>query len=552
VGLNQTIASEIQAVFPMMSTDERRTIAPFYRRQSTRKHAWYVSPVDSSYCHDIEMTDSCRPLDKEGKVLCGHLFNADAERSQLGLAKGAGEECPISLEPIADACLQFCDKIHVSENNRELTGVELLCGHRFSAVFLLWYWVRSPMLCPMCRTHYSMKSGMASGRHPGNTTAVVEDEPPVCKVENFPVRHWRKLRGILREYRKEEEREERRLIASYHMESESILDDTLETVLGPTQQFFLMVSLSTGHGEELVQYMPLHRTNDNNTAISDDVFRFNVQRVSLRRFTTAVSQIPTLDDHIGETVHRLMRSSVVLRVGTEDGEQSFLFSVAQLADIELPAFRVHDRNSTDSSALPPDDLLSMEEAIDTLVTMGSNEQLHPYNLDVTDISVTGVSGETPVTATDDQNDVIMPHLVEDQSTLLDDDVVEHTVIAATSPVATSTLTTSPVTTSTTTTTTTATVNAPPNIDIQHTSFPTVGLGVSTTNTLSQGAMIFGMRSPLFRYTTVCAPCMDMVGLLTLQLCETVVGGGIDSLHTVSLGLQACALMSEVASCFSGM
>ena len=372
------------------------------------------------------------------------------------------------------------------------------------------------MICPMCRAPYSLKTNVNPGRRPCLTSAVVEDDAVVCKVENFPMRYWRKMRAVLREHRIEEDRAEQRLIASYHEESESILDDTLETVLGTAQQFFLMLSVGNGGDRDTIQYMPLNRINDNISAINEDMFRFSVQRTSLRRFTTLVNQIPSSGDTNGETIPRLMRSSVVLRVGSENDEQSFLYRVAQMTDIELPVFRIHDQGSIDSSLT--ENVLSMEQAVETLLGMRMDEQ-HVSDDAVSDNAVLNGESGTSVTgiSTIEENDVVMLPVSEEQLSLID---LDETPNAESSP----------------------------SIQIPSATIPMPR--ITTANTLS-GDTPTAMRLSLLRYTTVCAPCLDMIGILTLQLCESVFSGGIDSIHAITLSLQACALMSEVARCFAG-
>jgi hypothetical protein len=322
--------------------------------------------MGSSHCPSDDMNHyAYNNGDNNGKVLCGHLFNANHERDNLNLVNVEGEECPISLEPIADARLPFSDKIRVNLSNPELTGVQLLCGHRFSAVFLLWHWVLSPMICPMCRAEYCL----------GNVSKTSEvKEPRPCHLENFPHRHWGKLRSVFRAHKQEEEREERRLIQSYH--TESVLDETFEVVLGPAQQFFLMLSLSNGDGLDIIQYMPLHRTNDNISAITDDVFEFTVQRPSLRRFTSAISNFNStqsthaLDPSVNPNGNLcLLQNSVVLRVGDDHDEHSYLFRVAQLADISLPVFRMNDLANTDIPVWDLSAALSVSEAANILSGM---------------------------------------------------------------------------------------------------------------------------------------------------------------------------------------
>ena len=492
-----------------MSINSSVTDVPIKRTHSTRKRAWYVCPLDAGNSSQTQSIDISNGDVLEEKVLCGHLFNAEAERAQLGLIAADGEECPISLEPIADARLPFSDKIRVTTYNPELTGVELLCGHRFSAVFLLWHWVRSPMICPMCRAPYLQKQGVVSGRPPIGGIPEVHDARP-CMIKNFPQQHWRKLRGILRTLQAEEDREERRLIESYH--TESVLDETLEVVLGPTQQFFLMLSLTNDDGMDIIQYMPLYRTNDNVTAITEDMFRFTVQRSSLRRFTSAMSNFHStvsvnqqdgVDCERGS--HRIMKSSVVLRVGNESDEHSYLFRIAQLADIALPAFRVNDLNALDLFTL----------RISSVIPLASEDAVVSENLlERHGVIVESMGGVIPAMSTVGV-DVIAQTDVAVAST--DVNAVDENVFTTTAPI--------------------------PNVSNTTTA-------VTTTDSLSGGDTPSIARTSMFRYTTIHAPCIDMTGLLTLELCEATVTEEIDSLHSVSLMLQACGLLSEVARCFA--
>ena len=138
-----------------------------------RKNAWYVSPVDLPGCmHDNKYCGE--------NVLCGHLFDAAAEGSCRRPSVSI-EECCIAMESIADARLSFSDCIHVRKSQENLTGVQLLCGHRFSAVNLLWYWCMSPMICPVCRAKYV---GVTC------STSRSREKPRPCKLENFPTSFW--------------------------------------------------------------------------------------------------------------------------------------------------------------------------------------------------------------------------------------------------------------------------------------------------------------------------------------------------------------------------
>ena len=80
--------------------------------------------------------------------------------------------------------------------------------------------------------------------------------------------------------------------------------------------------------------------------------------------------------------------------------------------------------------------------------------------------------------------------------------------------------------------------------------PTVVPAVTAADSFSRSDNPAIESTSSFRYTTVNALCIDMTGLLTLELCEADRAEGVGSLHSVSLSLQACALLSEVARCFT--
>jgi hypothetical protein len=558
----------ISTADPMSTRCPVSAIVSTQRPHSMRKRAWYVSPVNTSTSCVDETIRSTNWLDKQGKVLCGHLFNAAVERDQLGLVVGAGEECPISLEPIADARLSFADKIRVESNNRELTGVELLCGHRFSAVFLLWHWVRSPMICPICRAEYSLKTGTIAGRLPVGHIAAIE-EPRACKLENFPYNHWKKLRAVMRVHAKEEEEEERRLIASYH--AESIVDETLEVVLGPAQQFFLMLSLEDHSGPNVVQYMPLVRTNDNMAAITDDTFRFSIQRSSLRRFTSLMSNISRtqpLNQYCEPVRYNLMRASVVLRVGVESDEQSYLFRVAQMADIVLPAFRGNQEGIVHAPTPVVDDVEVDAVEVDAV-------EVDAVEVDAVDVDVVAVDVDAvEVDAVEVDAVEVSPELSVDEAAniltglghistrLVVDMAMVATVVVGAITGTTAVADTPLVSTRLDNTELPDTAVLPED---QHTEAApatavegSIGLNrpiavpmTTTTDSLaSVGNLPENSRTSIVRYTTVAAPCIDMRGLLTLEICEGILSEGIQSLHSGNLTLRACSLMSEVARCFS--
>lgn len=65
------------------------------------------------------------------------------------------EECSITMEPIADYRLPFVPekfkKQHLIKNQPTLTKATLPCGHSFSALALVYHFLKNSMTCPCCR-----------------------------------------------------------------------------------------------------------------------------------------------------------------------------------------------------------------------------------------------------------------------------------------------------------------------------------------------------------------------------------------------------------------
>lgn len=307
------------------------------RPQSTRRHAWRVQPVSASTGNPAYNSTGSRQT-----VLCGYLFNADAERRALGQGVGEGEECCITLEPIADARLEFSDTIRVSCFSPMLTGVELLCGHRFSASNLLWHWCMSPMVCPMCRAPYLLHCGTI-----GSTPRT--DVVPGCSaVDNFPSSYWRLLRGIMEEHTRERtralEQEDQSAIV------DAVMTDVLENVLETAPTFFLMVSFvgtglhSTHHSIRLRHMItPGEATDDEN------LLRLAVPRAATRylsRVLNAVDRGTPVSEHYSH-----MTAAVLVEVGTTSTGVTIMLPVTEFPDHPLPICQSEDVGVITSEAV---------------------------------------------------------------------------------------------------------------------------------------------------------------------------------------------------------
>ena len=258
-------------------------------RHSTRRRPWYVHPVS-------DVLDTCG---QSPKVLCGSLFNAEAERVALGQTKGEGEECCIAMEPIAEADLAFAPGLRVQQLYPEFTGVELLCGHRFSAVCLLWHWCLSPMVCPICRAHFSLGA----------------KEPVQCMHENFPIGARKALSIRIRLIKAQEVAEQELASTEYIMEGMlheamgNIVQQTIQDILNDPRSFHVILSIQNGVHADVVRCLQLHRAPDTLSGLMQSM-RFNVQYSHLRRFSSISTTAPSDGVDVGQP-HNLMASLVM-------------------------------------------------------------------------------------------------------------------------------------------------------------------------------------------------------------------------------------------------
>ena len=157
----------------------------------------------------------------------------------------------------------------------------------------------------------------------------------MCAIENFPPGSWKTLRGIKRVHVQEREAEVTREMQQFRLDS--IMDEVLQTVLGVGQTLFLELSLQGGDGPNMTHYIPLDRTTDDDTVLTENIMRFNVERTRLRSFSESI-RYSNLQSPVGFVNHRVLRSNILMRVGMEDEHQSLLLRVAQIEDIQLPMF----------------------------------------------------------------------------------------------------------------------------------------------------------------------------------------------------------------------
>lgn len=68
-----------------------------------------------------------------------------------------GEECPLTLSPIADDELDFLPGLRFVLPLPDLTKLALPCGHGFGAMNILYHFARRDMRCPCCRNGFKEK-----------------------------------------------------------------------------------------------------------------------------------------------------------------------------------------------------------------------------------------------------------------------------------------------------------------------------------------------------------------------------------------------------------
>ncbi len=84
----------------------------------------------------------------------GHLSSSPGMILKL-TAPEPDEECSITMEPMADYRLPFVPetfkKQHLVKDQPALTKATLPCGHSFSALALIYHFLKNSMTCPCCR-----------------------------------------------------------------------------------------------------------------------------------------------------------------------------------------------------------------------------------------------------------------------------------------------------------------------------------------------------------------------------------------------------------------
>ena len=355
-------------------------------RHSTRHQPWYVYPINYAGVLDVSGYGP--------KIHCGNLFNSEAERLALGQTVGEGEECCISLEPIADACLSFAPELQVMQLYPEFTGVQLCCGHRFSAVCLLWYWALNSMICPICRAKY----------------AIGAEEPVQASPWNFPLHSCIKLARRIDGIKKAEDTAQQLADREFIMDSllqetmQDIVQQTIQSVLGYPRSFHVMLSLENDVSSTVVQCLQLHRNPSSSAGLVGRMI-FNVQYSHLRRFNSVSATDPTTDIYTPRS-HNLTASLVMVDPMSPD--RMVEISSLALVDIErgvaIPTVSMRcvdiqghmdvefcQRNPTET----PPRILSLAFNVDTSSLLEAVARLFTYQVTYVDDYTTTTISLTP-------------------------------------------------------------------------------------------------------------------------------------------------------------
>lgn len=89
------------------------------------------------------------------------------------------EECPMTLEPIATYELECTAGMNILPTHPTKTKLTLPCGHGFSGIACLYYFVKKEMKCPLCRF------GFDSRMHPDSLPLHLTD-----KIMKHVTKQW--------------------------------------------------------------------------------------------------------------------------------------------------------------------------------------------------------------------------------------------------------------------------------------------------------------------------------------------------------------------------
>ena len=104
-----------------------------------------------------------QPIEYElvGMLASHERFPEDLKKTTVLISIPApDDECPIALEPITTAHLEFLPTCSFIKDTPEYSKMTLPCGHSFSAMVLVYSWCKNGMICPCCRAGHQRRANV--------------------------------------------------------------------------------------------------------------------------------------------------------------------------------------------------------------------------------------------------------------------------------------------------------------------------------------------------------------------------------------------------------
>ena len=124
--------------------------------QKLRKKYSYLKELCASLKHNLTTTQ--RQARSQEMLIMSQKnmlkrYNTPPFESFLLCEPSPDEICPLSQTPITTSFLPFAPGVVYNPSRPHHTCTELGCGHRFSSMYLIYYFVKqSTFRCPLCRS----------------------------------------------------------------------------------------------------------------------------------------------------------------------------------------------------------------------------------------------------------------------------------------------------------------------------------------------------------------------------------------------------------------
>jgi hypothetical protein len=300
----------------------------------------------------------------EKRILCGHLFLAD----------NCTDECSIAMEPINEAVFEAAPGLVIDPLYPNLKGVELLCGHRFSASHLVWYWLCGKMVCPVCRREFPKDAAKAA-----HVNYIKHDMVATKLIKQF-----------LRRIKEEAEHENEQAAVNFMQEEEELDRDFLQNHL----RFWVDIIASTQ--DRFRTLMSPARISSNNEerctlGINSPEFRLFSSRVSPALRSASRIEIRLVlqhdDDNVASFLHFHLTQPFVFQIPllAKNGDTNELEIIPGTTDTVAT---VHQTQQVPESAVL--ELRQSHEALDLHVMLRflyEEKDGCSYTLSITDFKV---------------------------------------------------------------------------------------------------------------------------------------------------------------------